>query len=110
MDLLARRSSVKLFPIALCLSLVPINWAFQTSPSEKSPMATVRGRVLQGPGGPPIRKANVQLNGLLGGKLGQYSAITDAEGQFTVSEVQTGRYVAVVEHPGFVQSAVGKGR
>jgi hypothetical protein len=101
---------VKLFPIALCFSLVPINPAFQTSPSEKTPMATVRGRVLQGPGGPPVRKANVQLNGLLGGKLGQYSAITDAEGQFTVSEVQTGRYVAVVEHPGFVQSAAGKGR
>jgi protocatechuate 3,4-dioxygenase beta subunit len=70
----------------------------------------VRGKVLQGPGGPPVKKANVQLNGRLGGKPGQYSAITDAEGQFTVSEVQAGRYIAVVEHPGFVQSAAGKGR
>jgi len=101
---------VKLLPIALCLSLVPINSAFQTGSSEKTPMAGVRGRVLQGPGGPPVRKANVQLNGRFGGKPAQYSAITDAEGQFTVSEVQAGRYIAVVEHPGFVQSAAGKGR
>ena len=100
---------MKLLPIALCLSLVPINPAFQTSLPEKTPLPSVRGKVLQGGGGPPVRKASVQLN-RLGGKPGQYSAITDAEGQFTVSEVQAGRYIAVVEHPGFVQSAAGKGR
>jgi len=39
---------------------------------------------------------------------GQYSDTTDAEGRFKVDDVKPGRYMATVEHPGFVQSAKGR--
>jgi len=62
---------------------------------------------LQEPDGQPIRKANVQLNGRQGPSAAQYSAITDAQGQFTIDDLQPGRYIVVVERPGFVQSGTG---
>jgi len=52
----------------------------------------------------------VQLNGRKGPAAAQYSAITDAEGQFTIDDVQPGQYVVVVDHAGFVQSGTGNRR
>jgi protocatechuate 3,4-dioxygenase beta subunit len=57
----------------------------------------------------------VQLNGLpepglQGRGVAQYSAISDAEGRFTIAEIEPGRYFIVVEHPGFVQSGTGNRR
>jgi protocatechuate 3,4-dioxygenase beta subunit len=98
---------VKLLVIAFGLILVPRAHAIQANPREQSPTLSVRGKVLQEPNGQPIRKANVQLNGRKGPTTAQYSAVTDAEGQFTVEDVQPGQYGVVVEHAGFVQSNTG---
>ena len=97
---------MNLLVMAFCLVLVPRAYAIQANPPEQSPTPTIRGRVLQEPDGQPIRKANVELNGRKG-PAAQYSAVTDAEGQFTIEDVQPGQYRVVVEHPGFVQSNAG---
>jgi protocatechuate 3,4-dioxygenase beta subunit len=106
---------VKFIFIAFCLILVPAACATQANPPEQVSKPSIQGRVLQEPDGPPIRKANVQLNGLpepelQGRGTAQYSAISDAEGRFTIAEVEPGHYFVTVEHPGFVQSGGGSRR
>jgi hypothetical protein len=98
---------VKLLVIAFSLLLVSTAFALQANLPQQTPTLSIRGKVLQEPGKQPIRKANVQLNGRPGPSAAQYSAVTDSEGQFTVEDVQSGQYLVVVEHPGFVQSNTG---
>jgi len=98
---------VKLLVITFSLFLVSTAFALQANLPQQAPPLSIRGKVLQEPGNQPIKKANVQLNGRTGPSAAQYSAITDSEGQFTIDDVQSGQYVVVVEHPGFVQSKAG---
>jgi hypothetical protein len=111
----AGRSFVKFTVIAFCLILVPAACARQANVPGQGSKPSMHGRVLQEPDGPPIRKANVQLNGLpepalQGRGAAQYSAISDAEGRFTIAEIEPGHYFVTVEHPGFVQSGAGNRR
>jgi len=106
---------VKFTVIALCLIVVPAACATQANPPEQGSKPSIQGKVLQEPDGPPIRKANVQLNGLpepgsQGRVAAQYSATSDAEGRFAIAEIEPGHYFVTVEHPGFVQSGGGKRR
>ena len=50
----------------------------------------------------------MQFSARDGQSNGQYSDTTDAEGRFKVDDLKPGRYMATVEHRGFVQSASGK--
>jgi protocatechuate 3,4-dioxygenase beta subunit len=95
---------VRLFILAFSLLLVSTAFALQTNLPQQTPTVSIRGKVLQESGEQPIRKAKVQLNGRIG-PYGQYSAISDSEGQFVIDDVQPGQYVVVVERPGFVQSS-----
>lgn len=90
--------------------LVAAAFALQNAPRTNASGVTIQGRVLQEPGGQPIRKANVQLSGRDGQSNGQYSDTTDAEGRFKIDNVKPGRYMATVEHSGLVQSVSGKRR
>jgi protocatechuate 3,4-dioxygenase beta subunit len=101
---------VKLLVTAISLILLPTACAAQVNAQQPIPELSVRGKVLQEPDGLPIRKASVQLNGRPGQAAPQYSAVTDAEGRFTIADVQAGTYVVVVEHPGFVQINIGNRR
>jgi protocatechuate 3,4-dioxygenase beta subunit len=98
---------MKLFFIAFSCILAPAACAIQANLPEQTSTLSIRGKVLQEPDGQPIRKANVQLNSRKGPSAAQYSVITDAQGRFTIDDVQPGRYIVVVEHPGFVQSGAG---
>jgi protocatechuate 3,4-dioxygenase beta subunit len=98
---------VKRFLIAF-FCLVAAAFAFQNAARKNASGITIQGKVLQEPGGQPIRKANVQFSARDGQSSGQYSDTTDADGRFKVDDVTPGRYVATVEHPGLVQSASGK--
>lgn len=98
---------MKLLIIAFCLVLVAGTHAIQGNSSQQGPKPRIRGKVLQDPDGQPIRKATVQLNGRKGPTTEGYSAVTDAEGQFTIEDVQPGQYGVMVERPGFVQSNAG---
>ena len=95
---------MKLLIMAFSLILVPIAGAIQARPPEQASTPSIQGKVLKEPDGQPIRKANVQLYGRKRPTGSNYSAISDAQGQFTIDGVQPGQYVVVVERPGFVQS------
>jgi Carboxypeptidase regulatory-like domain len=107
--LLRRGRSVKRF-LVTTFCLVSAAFAFQSTSQQKTSGITIRGQVLQEPGGQPIRKTNVQFIERDGQSNGQYSDTTNADGRFEVDDVKPGRYLATVEHPGFVQSASGKQR
>ena len=98
---------MKRFLIAFSF-LVAAAFALQNASQKNTSGITIQGKVLQDPGGQPIRKANVQFSARDGQSLGQYSDTTDADGRFKLDDVKPGRYMATVEHPGFVQSASGK--
>jgi protocatechuate 3,4-dioxygenase beta subunit len=88
--------------------LVAAAFALQDAPQKNTSGITIQGKVLQDPGGQPIRKANVQFSARDGQSIDQYSDTTGADGRFKVDDVKPGRYLATVEHAGFVQSASGK--
>lgn len=88
--------------------LVAAAFALQNASQKNNSGITIQGKVLQEPGGQPIRKASVQFSARDGQSNGQYSDTTDAEGRFKVDDLKPGRYMATVGHPGFVQSASGK--
>ena len=83
-------------------------FALQNASQKNNSGITIQGKVRQEPGGQPIRKASVQFSARDGQSNGQFSDTTDAEGRFKVDDLKPGRYMATVEHPGFVQSASGK--
>ena len=93
---------------ASCLFAAAI--AQQSAPQKDNSVVTIQGKVLQEPGGQPIRKASVQFVARPpdGQPNGQHSDTTDEEGRFKVEDLKPGRYVATIQHPGFVQSARGK--
>jgi hypothetical protein len=78
--------------------LASTTFAPQASLPQQTTTLSIKGKVLQESGEQPIRKAKVQF---IGGKgPSQYSAISDAEGQFTIEDVEPGDYLAAVERPG----------
>ena len=106
--LLRRGRPVKRLLTTFCL--VVAAFAFQSAAQQKTSGVTIRGQVLQKPGGQPIRKANVLFIARDGQSNGQCSDTTGADGRFEVNDVKPGRYLTTVEHPGFVQSVSGKQR
>jgi uncharacterized protein (DUF2141 family) len=86
--------------------IVATGFALQSAPPKANSRSSIRGKVIQDPGGQPIRKANVALNTWDGQP--NHSATTDVEGQFTIDDLKPGQYNVVVEHPGFVQSGSGR--
>jgi protocatechuate 3,4-dioxygenase beta subunit len=93
---------------ALFSILLPTAHANQSTTPTAVATVTIHGSVLADPGGQPIRKANIHLNPRGRPSPADYDTTTDAEGQFTIDNVQTGRYGVRIERPGFVQSAIGR--
>ena len=102
--------------LVLALSfVVAIAFALQSAlPPRGNPGTSIQGKVLQEPGGQPIRKANLELRTGYGGFFGssgyeqKYFVTTDAAGRFRIDDVEPGRYAVVIEHPGFAQSRGGR--
>ena len=69
----------------------------QEGESERA--SAVRGRVLYDDTERPARRARVMLVGEGGGR-NEYSALTDARGEFRIEGVRAGRYLAFVDVPG----------
>jgi protocatechuate 3,4-dioxygenase beta subunit len=74
-----------------------------SGPSDPPTLLIARGRVVQDPGGQPLRKVDVRFTSRNDQKNEQYTASTDAEGKFQIEDLKPGRYSISLEHPGFVQ-------
>ncbi|HEX8560560.1 MAG TPA: carboxypeptidase-like regulatory domain-containing protein, partial [Pyrinomonadaceae bacterium] len=66
--------------------------------AEPADDSTVRGRAVYDDTNRPVRRANVVLFG--DGPRTEYSALTDARGEFSVGGVKAGTYLAFVDAPG----------
>ena len=92
--------SLRLLPVVFTI-LAGITLA-QTPANDSSAALTVQGRVVQDPGGQPIRKADIQLQ-MRNQPSESHTATTDAEGKFQIEDVRPGSYRVILGHPGFVQ-------
>jgi protocatechuate 3,4-dioxygenase beta subunit len=90
-----------LFAVLAAASSTAQNPVTENSVAEKSTF-TVQGRVLQDPGGQPIRKVDVSLTPRDGQPSDQYTATTDPEGKFEIPGVKLGHYRVVLQHTGFL--------
>lgn len=69
---------------------------FAMPPSPAAPRSTVTGKVVDGETGEPVANALVAITGHNSGYTGDYTAVTDASGSFTIPDVFRGRYPSVV--------------
>jgi hypothetical protein len=72
--------------VAPLLFTVLAHPALAQAPSDKPAGCTVRGEVLQEPGDKPVRKVTVQLISSVRDESVAYSAATDVEGRFSISD------------------------
>jgi Carboxypeptidase regulatory-like domain len=70
--------------------LVAAAFGLQNASQKNNSGITIQGKVIQEPGGQPIRKASVQFSARDGQSNGQYSDTTDAEGRFKVDDLKPG--------------------
>jgi len=75
----------------------------QTSANDSNSQLTVQGRVVQDPGGQPIRKVDIQLMSRDRRANENYTTSTDAEGKFQIDGVKQGTYRVILEHSGYIQ-------
>ena len=64
-------------------------------------LSTVKGIVTNAVTGEPLRKAYVRLTG-----SGDYSAVTDDKGRFSIGKIEPGGHRLEAERPGFLQNEV----
>lgn len=76
----------------------------QTAETPKEPAkASLEGSVVKEPGGEPIKKAIIEVIGENQGEGENYTATSDAEGRFKISDILPGRYRVLVERTGFIE-------
>jgi len=80
--------------LSACLGI-----AQDTTPAAKS--SSIAGAVVQEPGSQPLKKVLVQIVAEDQKQGGNYTALTDADGHFSVENVAPGRYRFFVERTGF---------
>ena len=72
------------------------------STTEKK-SGSVSGVVVKEPGSQPLKKASITLVAESQTEGGNYAAITDATGHFSIEEVRPGRYWMMLERTGYVE-------
>jgi hypothetical protein len=81
--------------------------------APKSPAAIVRGRVIAGDTGLPLRRAQVRLNStdLTAGDSHENRVVTsDADGKYEVRDLPAGRYSVAASKAGYVSVSYGQAR
>jgi hypothetical protein len=95
--------------LLILLAPVLVRPVFAQSSSEKPVACTLRGEVLQEPGDKPLRKIKVQLTSSAPDAAQSsaqdgdttYTATTNPEGKFIISDIKPGPYRLSAEHMGF---------
>lgn len=77
----------------------------QTPANEpKAPTkASVQGSVVKEPSGEPLKKAIIELIGENQEASGNYTATSDQDGHFKITEILAGRYLMFVERTGYLE-------
>jgi hypothetical protein len=73
----------------------------------KTGTGRIRGRVLSGETGSPIRRAQVRISG---SDIGSKTALTDQNGRYEFRDLPAGRFTLNVTKAGFVQMQYGQNR
>lgn len=81
---------------------VSANYPANYRPPAPEPTATVRGRIIFGETGRPLRRAGFLLLGSkgMGGGGREFSGVTNERGEFEIKNVREGRYFVSVSTPG----------
>src|ERR1700751_4856086 len=69
--------------------------------SEKA-KASLEGSVIKQPGGEALKKAILELIGDNQEQRGNYTATSDQDGHFKITDIEPGRYHLFVERPGYI--------
>src|ERR1043166_5483571 len=93
---------MKLYYLALPLLLVTLA-AAQTSTPKEPPKCSIQGMVVQDPNSRPLRKVSVVIRLLDQEGNKTYKATTDADGHFTIEDLDAGRYNIHTERPGSLE-------
>jgi protocatechuate 3,4-dioxygenase beta subunit len=105
-------------PASLCLVILAA-WAQPPPPTAQTQpppaTATIRGRVIAGDTGLPLRKAEVQLNQIdaqtaatTGARRENRTATTDADGKYEFRDLPGGRYFVHAAKPPYVNVSWGQ--
>ena len=100
-------ASVKPFLTFLFFVVLANISAAQMGASKAAGKCVVEGKVIQEPGGQPLKKTTITLIGHGQEQSLNYSAITDAEGSFKIEGLNPGRYNVTLERAGFVEGKRG---
>lgn len=101
--------------LLLTLAHTPEAWAAQAPPRDTSAAATkgtgvIRGRVVAGDTGKPLRRARVSLQGIGLGRDGVRSTSTGPDGTYTVKDLPAARYRINVTRSGYLRIEYGQRR
>lgn len=79
-------------------------------PAPVKGTASITGRIVAADTGQPLRRARVNLHGSGMGREGARSAITDADGTFTIDALPAGRYNVTASKARYVPAMLGARR
>lgn len=93
---------MKLAFILVCT--VALAAAMAQGPDTSKPSkASLEGSVVKEPSGEPLKKAILELIGHDQEESGNYTATSDPEGHFRISDILPGRYLLFVERTGYIE-------
>ncbi len=106
--------SVELSVVIAVLQAAAWNLSAQTPPRDQRPIAktgaaTIRGRVLAGDTGRPLRRVKITVSApeLAGNNR---TASTDADGRYEITELSAGQYTVTVTRSGYLTLRYGQRR
>jgi hypothetical protein len=79
-----------------------IQFFAQSSTAQEK--ATVEGTITNSITGGPVLRARISVEGSVDERQGRYSAVTGADGSFSISRVAPGQYRILVQRTGFVMT------
>ena len=90
--------------LCVCSLVLASGVAGQAQDASKNPaQASLEGRVVREPSGEPLKKAILELIGHDPEESGNYTATSDPEGHFRISDILPGRYLLFVERTGYIE-------
>jgi Carboxypeptidase regulatory-like domain len=95
---------MKLAIIVVGILVLALRTQAQTAePSKEPAKASLVGSVVKDPSGEPVKKAIIEMIAENQGEGGNYTAMSDADGHFKITDILPGRYRLLVERTGYIE-------